>query len=426
MAINILSAIKVERAKPKDKEYQLSDGGGLSLRVRPTGARDWLFIFTAPSGKRLKMGLGSYPDTSLETARCQARNARGLLDQGINPLDQKRRAALEARTEGGIPRTVSELFERWMERVVVDGRKDQGSEMRRSFERDVLPAIGAQLLNDVRRVHISTVLENVLSRKSNRMANRLLSDMRQMFTYGVSRDFTAIDPTVGLRKRDFGGEEKQRERVMSEDEIRTLPSLLAASGLSEQAVCSIWITLATACRVGEISRARWEHVDLNNMTWFIPPENSKNGQGHLVHLSTFAHDQFKRLQAFSSSEWVLPSRNGQSHLDTKTLTKQIHDRQREAPLKGRSKASSSLLLPGGAWTPHDLRRTAATLMQYIGVAPHVIEKCLNHTEPEKLKKTYQRSEYLAERSSAFQLLGTRLALLSGTATNVVFLPRLAA
>jgi hypothetical protein len=65
-------------------------------------------------------------------------------------------------------------------------------------------------------------------------------------------------------------------------------------------------------------------------------------------------------------------------------------------------------------------------MQKVGVAPHVIEKCLNHTEPDKLKKTYQREEYLAERAAAFRLLGARLALLSGTGTNVVFLPRLAA
>lgn len=82
--------------------------------------------------------------------------------------------------------------------------------------------------------------------------------------------------------------------------------------------------------------------------------------------------------------------------------------------------SESLQLPGGRWTPHDLRRTGATLMVGLGVLPEVAERCLNHTEENKIKRTYQRHSYEREMCAAWALLGDRLALLTrADADNVV-------
>ena len=86
-----------------------------------------------------------------------------------------------------------------------------------------------------------------------------------------------------------------------------------------------------------------------------------------------------------------------------------------------------LVLPGGKWTPHDLRRTAATAMAELGALPDVVEKCLNHTEVGKVKRIYQRAQYEGPMCDAWKLLGTRLALLQGMAdgrvTNVVPMQR---
>jgi integrase len=373
------------------------------------------------------MGLGSYPDTTLEAARSAASAARGLLDQGLNPLAVKRRTALEERTVGGIPKTVVELFWRWFERAIKPARSDEGAEIGRSFQRDVLPLLGAIPLAEVRRAHIASVLESVLDRGSRRMANRLLTDMRQMFTYGASRDLISRDPTAGMKKRDFGGEEIQRERVLSEAEIKILPEALELAGLSPQFTAGIWLMLATACRVGELSQAAGCDVDFKEKTWRIPAENAKNGQAHLIHLSPFAVDKFNVLKTISvNSAWVLPSRQFHKHVDVKSLTKQVRDRQRDKQLKGRSAATRTLIMTGGEWTPHDLRRTAATMMQNLAVVPHVIERCLNHAEPNKLQKTYQRAEYLVEQASAYKALGDRLSKLTGNTSNVIFFPQMAA
>ncbi len=77
----------------------------------------------------------------------------------------------------------------------------------------------------------------------------------------------------------------------------------------------------------------------------------------------------------------------------------------------RTTLTSSLMLPGGKWTPHDLRRTGATLMGSLGIRPDVIERCLNHTEQNKIQRIYQRAELRPEMAAAWQLLGERLAAL---------------
>ena len=93
---------------------------------------------------------------------------------------------------------------------------------------------------------------------------------------------------------------------------------------------------------------------------------------------------------------------------------------RQIPGDARCKDNQSLMLVGGKWTPHDLRRTGATLMGGLGVAPDTIDKCLNHVEPNKIKRTYQRQKLEAEQAKAWELLGERLELLVNLdAVNVI-------
>lgn len=154
-----------------------------------------------------------------------------------------------------------------------------------------------------------------------------------------------------------------------------------------------------------------------------PPENTKNGKAHTVFLSGFAVAQFKALQLLNTeSAWCFPAENGKDHVDLKSIAKQVRDRQRMTAMKNRSKATGTLLLSGGRWTPHDLRRSGATLMGNLGVRPDVIEKCLNHIEQNKMLRIYQRQELKAEQEQAWRLLGERLALLTrDDAGNVVTL-----
>jgi integrase len=194
--------------------------------------------------------------------------------------------------------------------------------------------------------------------------------------------------------------------------------------------------LSTCCRVGEIIQARWEHIDPTAGTWRIPPDNSKNKKEHTVWLSDFSKAQFKILRQLvedaamkkesEPSPWVLPATQRDGHVCLKSLSKQVGDRQRgdKPPMSNRTKMISALELPRGRWTPHDLRRTGATMMGALGARPDVIEKCLNHIQQNRLVRIYQRQALLAEQAEAWRLLGSRLELLTRPdEDNVVILGR---
>ena len=177
------------------------------------------------------------------------------------------------------------------------------------------------------------------------------------------------------------------------------------------------------CRIGELSKAKFSDIDLENKIWNIPKENSKNKSAHTIYLSDFALEQFKILISLASnSTWLFLNRDGTSHVCEKSITKQIDGRQNTQILSNRSKNNQALVLSGGKWTPHDLRRSGATLLGDLGHDSDVIDRSLNHKEENKMKRTYQRQKLETQKKEAWHALGERLQLLTNTdASNVILM-----
>ena len=274
--------------------------------------------------------------------------------------------------------TVTELFEHW-QRVKLSSRKDAGESVQRSMNKDVLPHIGTMHLVAVHSQHILDTLKRIVDRGSARQAGCVLSDLRQMFRWALDEGWIDDDPTSPLRKVELCGVQQPRSRTLSHDEVKELSERMGAAGLAKHIRKATWLMLATGARIGELANARWRDIDVQAGTWTIPAEFSHSGHAHLVPLSTFA---LRHLQSDtglrSGSDWVFPGRNGAEPLSPKALGKQIRDRQRGTQIRGRSAATKELLLSGGAWTPLDLRRTAAALMRDVGVPDHVVCACLDH------------------------------------------------
>nr|WP_245601065.1 site-specific integrase [Marinobacterium jannaschii] len=237
--------------------------------------------------------------------------------------------------------------------------------------------------------------------------------MRQMFRFAVDRDLISVDPTANIRKVNIGGKDTERDRILAYDEIQLLETQIPSANLRTSTEVAVWITLSTCCRIGELLNAQWKHIDPIKREWLIPAENSKNGKAHTVYLSDFTANQFDILHSINSdSPWCYPNRSKTGPVSTKTITKQLTDRQRSPEsgvMSNRSAAAQALLLPGGKWTPHDLRRTGASMMVALGVLPEVAERCLNHTEENKVKRIYQRYSYAAEMAEAWEVLGDKLS-----------------
>jgi len=396
-------------------------------------------------GKVRQTPIGTWKNTSggksLKELRDKKNELALSLKKGIDPIEAKEAdrlkkqadqieakqtqidrlqgfAAKDART------TVRGLFELW-QRTDLRKRQDRGREALRAFEADVFPIIGDVAAADVTKAHIQRIIDTMLTRGVKRMTERVFSDLRQLFGFAMDRDHIDADPTARIKKHKIGGS-VERDRVLSESELIQFFKLLPVSGLVESSQCALIIQLSTITRIGEVLGARWEHVDFERRIWTLP--ETKNGKRHTVQLNDLALRQFEVLRQHSGlTEWVFPASHLNGPVCTKTVTKQVADRQRgdDEPMSGRTKQTNSLALAGGQWRPHDLRRSGATLMAELGVLPDVIERCLNHTEQTKVKRIYQRPQYEAPMREAWQQLGYRLALLTDTPGNVVKLARAA-
>jgi integrase len=438
----VLTVKQLEALTEQDVGKRLSDEHSLYGTVKArSGGISVLFRWRYRiNGAHKDFTCGTWPKVSLAKIRNKRDEAQQALKEGKDPAIEKRIDHLKSQAEQAEAidkekARISEaearkarldvlgLFARW-ERLELARRKDKGAEVKRSFEKDVFPAIGAVAAEDVTRSMVAKLLYDVVERGAPIIARNLLGDMRQMFGFAIKNDWIENDPSSHLKRDDFG-RKVERERVLSEAEIKVLPDKLADAHMADQNIATLWIMLSTCCRISEISRAQWADVDLGAAKWRIPPENAKNAKEHTVYLSSFAIEHFETLWRLSEeSSWVLPASYTNSHKCLKSLAKQIGDRQRgdKLPMKGRSVNTNSLAMPGGKWTPHDLRRTGATMMGSLGIRPDVIEKCLNHVEQNKLVRIYQRQKLQTEQAEAWRLLGERLELLlNDSADNIVLL-----
>jgi integrase len=432
-----LTQKELEALKPEQHGQRLPDGDSMFgiVRAMKSGVSvdfEWRFSF---DGKVRQTRLGSWPKMTLRAMRDKRDIFLGKLKSGIDPLAAKElerlknkadriesKQAQTNRLQGLAAKnariTVRQLFDLWLS-TDLKNRKDNGKEAARAFERDVFPQIGDIAAEEVNKAHIQRIIDLMLKRGVKRMTARVLSDLRQLFGFAIDREYIGADPTARIKKHKIGGN-TERERYLTETELILLHEKLPISGLMKTSQTALLIQLATITRISEVLGAKWQSIDFERSTWTLL--DTKNGKAHIIHLSGFALNQFKTLRQQSGlTEWVFPAASLTQPIGVKTITKQVMDRQRGEgkPLAGRTKQTESLALINGKWVPHDLRRTGATLMAELGVLPEVIERCLNHTEPSKIKRTYQLAQYQSPMREAWDKLGKRLTLLMNNPQNAV-------
>lgn len=457
-----LTAKQLEALTSADDGKTLREDGGLVAKVR-AGVRGVTVLFRYEfklDGAKRDHRLGSWPKKSLAQIRAERDEVKATVSKGIDPTAARKAAKIEAQAavaatiaeaerQAAENKTVADLFEEWMRDGV--SRQDGNAELRRSFSKDVLPLIGEKPLRTLTEKDLLNVLRSVKARGLNRTVVIRSKDIGQMLRWGEKRkpwrtlmaDGNPAD-LVDVNKLLDHDYEEQRDRLLSPDEIRELRDIFASlerdydalpagqkySGIrpvNPRVQCAVWICLSTLCRIGELLKSEWRHVDLGKGTWFIPAEATKGHKGkrqdHHVFLSSFALNQFKRLKEETGhTPFCFPSKDEKSHVDTKTVSKLIGDRQcrfknRSKPLTGRHHDDSLVLSKGtkGEWTPHDLRRTGATMMQELGMTLEIIDRCQNHLlGGSKVRRHYLHHEYAKEKAGAWGLLGEHIEVLLAT------------
>lgn len=377
-----LTDTALKALKPKDKAYTVADERGLYVEVFPTGGIVWRYRYRI-AGQREKLTLGKYPALTLKNARIKRDEAAQAAAMDKSPAKQKRLAKLAAADAT----TVAEFGERFFREIVAKDRQDI-TIPRRYFDKSIVPAIGLKPVRDVTTEDVRAIIWRKKDEGFDAAAGNIRGVLKRLFDYAMTAGLISGNPVLSLPMRHVH-KAKARDRALSPDEIRRF--LLAAfeSNIRRQFKIGLHLILLTMVRKSELLLARWVHVDFEQAEWHIPAEHSKTGKPHIVFLSRQSLALFKELQMLAGgSELVMPGRGSL----TKPFAHNAINNALKIALAGQD-------IP--AFTIHDLRRTASTLLHENGWASDVVEKALNHTIG-GVRGVYNRAEYESQRREMLQ------------------------
>ena len=403
MAVKVLTTRFVDAAKPRHNsagdavraEYPDAACPGLHLVVQPTGTRSWAFRFRRRTDrKNVKLTLGKAGDggLSLAAARHAAAAHRHRLEQGavlVTPVTAV--TPQSVRTGDKVETAVASFLELHVRRK---NRISTARVTENIFNRIIVPAWRNRTIDSIRRRDIIDLVEDVAASGRGYHANRTCAVLSKFFAWLVARDALTFSPVTGV-ERPY--KEKIRSRVLTDDELRVLWLACGHEGASGEAIRLMTLTGARRGEVGEMSR---REVDQDHQLWNLPAERTKNGRPHTIPLSTQAWTLIEARPRFAGCDFVFT-------IDGKRAVNNWDE------VKHRISAKAGIAAEG--WRLHDLRRTAASGMQKLGVPVPVIEKALNHVSGtfRGIVGVYQTHDYADEVRIALQRWADRVEEIVG-------------
>ena len=394
-----LTDTALKALKPRDKPYTLADERGLYVEVFPTGGVVWRYRYRL-NGKQEKLTLGKYPGLTLKNARIKREEASQAAAMGTSPAQQKQQAKVAAAEAT----TVAEFGERFFREIVAKYRQDL-SIPRRYFDKSIVPAIGMHAVRDVTTEDVRAIIWRKKDEGFDAAAGEIRGVLKRMFDYAMTAGLATTNPVLALPMRHVH-KARSRERALSPDEVRVFLKAAFESNIRRQFKIGLQLILLTMVRKSELLLARWAQVDFEQAEWHIPAEHSKTGKPHIVYLSRQSVALFKELHALAAgSELVMPGRG--------SLTKPFAHNAINQALKV---ALQGQVIP--AFTVHDLRRTASTLLHENGWPSDVVEKALNHTIG-GVRGVYNRAAYAPQRREMLQFWADFVEQLMGRGEVIV-------
>lgn len=383
-----LSAAAVVNARPRQREYKLTDGGGLYLRVHPTGAKAWCYKYRL-HGRQYSFTVGPFPELPLKQARELHERARALAAQGHHPLEVRRMRQAS---------TFEAVAREWIAKKQATWSTSYAHQVQRALAADVFPAIGHFPIVEVTAPQLLAVIESVAARRTppgkkgqrSRGAATMALFERQLcgavFRYAVARKLCEHDIAADLK----GAVMRPRVRNHPGLAQAELPRLVKAiRGYGQRSrftgpatAIAIELLLLTFVRTAELRFATWEEIDLERGLWSIKGERMKMGRDHVVPLSPRAVDLLRGLRSMGlSTQWLFPNfRDASRPMSGTTINRALE-----------------YLGYGGRLSGHGFRTTASTVLHELGFPPGVIEKQLAHEPRNRVSSAYNKAQYLQQR-----------------------------
>jgi integrase len=436
MASKQLTAAAVQRLRPGKFRREIRDGGcpSLYLIVQSTGHKSWALRFRRPGGLPAKLTLGPVDITgqeaegepvlgaplTLASARRLAMELHRQRALGKDVVALRRRERLERVARGG--KTFAIAAADYIEQYAV--RKTRGWKARSRLLglQPVSEGEGLQLIprgladrwrdrsiTEIDGDDIHLIVDEVRERgvpglerraegPSDAQARAMFAGLSKMFGWLVERRRLRTNPCTGVHRPPAL---KARDRVLTDAELVAFWGATDAERVEFGSLLKI--LLLTGCRLNEVAGMRRTELSEDGATWTIPGERTKNGRAHVVPLSPLVR---ALIESISTNAELVFTTNG------------LTPPSGWSKLKNRLDAAMNI----PAWRFHDLRRSCATGMAEIGIAPHIVEACLNHLSGAKagVAGVYNRSAYAAEKKGALERWAIHIeGLVTGRAGKVI-------
>lgn len=393
-----LTVMDIRNAKGK---CRLTDGQGLFFEITSTGMKRWLYRFKL-DGKNGMFIVGRYPRLSLKNARIKHQEAKELVKQGKNPAQARRaekQANIDEEKKRRDDRTTSFKFValEWVEQQRDAWSPDHATSVIKSLQNNVFEPIGDLSVDVITPPEILKILRAIEKRGSLEIARKVLQRMSAVFRYSIQTGKATYNPAADMQGVLKAKTVEHMPAVFDRDLATLLKDINANSKIHITTKLALQFTSLTACRSGEVRKAHWSEIQLENREWHIPAERMKMRRPHIVPLSKQALAVLNRAAVlFGNEGLIFPS---------------VRDPNRPMSDNAMSKALRDMGYRGKA-TPHGFRSSFSSMAhERSGFASEVIEKALAHEEKNKIKGAYNRAEYLEQRRQLMQWWGNKLQTL---------------
>ncbi len=376
----MLTVMQIRSLKPAERPYKVADTDGLYLLVQPSGALLWRFRYRC-CGIERKLSLGSFPDVSLPQARRKRDEAKAELDDGIDPVEEKRQRRLKA--ELAAQTTFGLVAEEYIQKMEREGKSPATLKKARWFL-ELLAGIAKRPIASVTPHELLDVLKRVERRGHHETALRLRSFAGRVFRYGFATLRTERNPADILRGALTVPRVKHHAAIVEPKKVGELLRAIDGYQGRPETLHALRIAPHVFLRPGELRQAKWSEIDFAEKVWRVPAERMKMKQAHGVPLSRQVLYLLQDLRSLArESEFLFPA---------------LHTTKRPLSDNTLNVALRRLGFEHDEMTSHGFRAMASTLLNESGLwHPDAIERALAHGQKDKVRAAYHRGAHWAER-----------------------------
>lgn len=386
-----LTDLQIRKAEPRAVAYKLSDGEGLYILIKPNKAKLWQMKYRY-AGKEKTLSIGKYPYVTLAGAREKRSEAKKLLIEGIDPTAKKKenKLLLAYATRN----TFKAVAQEWHDTKKDNWTPEHAERLWRRLELYAFPDLGNRPIASIKTPELISLLRKYEKCGKLETIYRLAQTFNVVFRYAVHCGVIEQNPANDLR-----GVLKPYKTVhfptIGADEVPSFFGKLADVVANVQNKLAIRLLMLTFLRPGELRKAKWAEIDFEAKQWNIPLERMKRRKPHMVPLCDQALVllyQLKELTGYDA--YMFPSQH-----------------RRKNPYMSENTINHALRRMGykGKLVGHGFRALASTILNDQGhFRKDAIEVQLSHTDEDKIRATYNRAEYLVERTKMMQWWGDYL------------------